>query len=216
LRSLRYKTRLAAEKRPETHILNNQDKEKWIEDYVERETAVARKRVLDAETATMQELKDMITAESAGGTARKPETSLEQMFNAVGDSLSDLANSDDEKDGEDEEDEEEDTELGKLSDDEPGWVMGTISKPVQHCKESFRQNQMRLDELMQPGWGDAANYFGERDMKYRTAELKVPAVDNRQIDLIAATPSPTTFGENMQTLEIVSGQSQMPVVTSRP
>jgi hypothetical protein len=46
--------------------------------------------------------------------------------------------------------------------------------------------------------------------------LKVLAVDNRQIDLIAATPSPTTFGENMQTLEIVSGQLQMPVVTSRP
>jgi len=59
------------------------------------------------------------------------------MLNAIGDSLSDLASSDDEQDGEDEEDDEEDTELGKLSDDdEPGWVMGTITKTVQHRMES--------------------------------------------------------------------------------
>ena len=72
------------------------------------------------------------------------------MLNAIGDSLSDLATSDDEQDGEAREDQEEDTELGKLSDDEPGWVMGTISKNVQHCMESFWQKQMRRDELTQP------------------------------------------------------------------
>jgi len=139
------------------------------------------------------------------------------MLNAIGDSLSNLASSDNKQDGEDEEDDEADTELGKLSDDdEPGWVMGTISKTVQHCMESFRQMQMRLDELTQPGWGDAANYFCERDMKYRTAELKVPAVVKQQIDTTAATPSLTTCEEHMQTLEIVSGQSHMPSVTSRP
>jgi len=85
---------------------------------VERETAVARKRVQDAETAIMQ---DMTTAENGGATTGKPETTFEEMLNAIGDSLSDLASSDDEQDGEDEEDDEEDTELGKLSDhDEPG------------------------------------------------------------------------------------------------
>jgi len=216
LRSLQSKKRLAAEKRQETHFVNNEEKEKWIEDYVERETAVARKRVQDAETTIMQELKDMTTAESAGGTTRMPETTFEEMMNAIGDNPSDLATSDDEQDSEDEEDKEEDTELGKLSDDEPGWVMGTISKNVQHRMESFRQKQMRLDKLTQPGWGDAANYFRERDMKYGTAELKVLTVVNHQIDWIAATPSPTTFGEHMQTLQIVSGQSQMPAVTSWP
>jgi len=36
------------------HFLSNEVKEKWIEDYVERETAEARKRVQDAETAIMQ------------------------------------------------------------------------------------------------------------------------------------------------------------------
>jgi len=138
------------------------------------------------------------------------------MLNAIGDSLSDLASSDGEQDGEDEKDDDEDTELGKLSDDEPGWVMGTISKTVQHHVEGFRQKQMRLDKLSQLGWGDAANYIRERDMKYGTAELKVPAVVKPQIDMAAATPSPTTFGERMQNLDIVCGQSQMPVVTSRP
>jgi len=171
---------------------------------VERETAVARKRVQDAETAIME---DMTTAENWGATTGKPETMFEEMLNAIGDSLSDVASSDDKQDREDEEDDEEDTELGKLSDDdEPGWVMGTITKTVQHCMESLRQKQMRLDELTQPGWGDAANYFRERDMMYGTAELKVPAVVKPQIEMTAATPSPITVGEHMQTPEIIPGQ----------
>jgi hypothetical protein len=73
------------------------------------------------------------------------------MLVAIGDSLSDLASPDDGEDGEDENDEE--TEQGKLSeDDEPGWVMGTITKTVQQCLERFRHKQMKLDELIQPGW----------------------------------------------------------------
>ena len=51
LRSLRSKKKLAAEKQRETHFLSNEEKEKWIEDFVERETAGARKRVEDAEGA---------------------------------------------------------------------------------------------------------------------------------------------------------------------
>jgi len=106
LRSLRSKKKLAAEKQQEMHFLSNEEKEKWIEDFVGRETAVARQRVQDAETAMMQELKDMTTATG------KPETTFEEMLNAIGDSLSDLASSDDEQDGADEEDDEVDTELG--------------------------------------------------------------------------------------------------------
>jgi hypothetical protein len=88
------------------------------------------------------------------------------MLHAIGDSVRDLGSSDEEQVGEDEEDDEEDTELGKLSnDDEPGWVVGTMSKTVQHRMDSFRQTQMRLDKLIQPGWGDAAKYFRERDVK---------------------------------------------------
>jgi hypothetical protein len=140
LRSLRSEQKLAADYQLQTHFLSNQEKEKWIEDFVERETAVARNRVQDAETASMQ---NIMTGETWGMTTWKPETRIEEMFNAIVDSWSDLACSDDEQDGEDEEDDEEDTELGKLSDDdEPGWVMGTISESVQHRMESFRQQQM--------------------------------------------------------------------------
>jgi hypothetical protein len=59
------------------------------------------------------------------------------MLNAIGNSLSNLACSEDQDYGEYKDDDEDDTELGKLSeDDKPLWVMGTISKMVQHQMES--------------------------------------------------------------------------------
>jgi len=108
--------------------------------------------VQDPEIAMMQELKDMTTAGSEGATTKKLQTTFEQMFNRIRDSLSNLASSHDEQDMLDEEDDEEDTELGMLSDDdECGWVMGTISKTVQHRIESVPEKQMRLDKLTRPG-----------------------------------------------------------------
>jgi len=185
------------------HFERNKEKEKWIKEYVEGETAVARKRVQDADTAIMQEQEDISTVQNAGATTRKPKKPVKQMLNAVGESLSDLASSDDDQDGEDKDDDEEDPELSTLSDDnEPSWVMGTISKTVQHSQETVRQKQMQLDELTQPGWGDAANNFHERKMKSRTAELKVPAVFKPQIDITTASPSLTTFRQLMQTRDI--------------
>jgi len=102
----------------------------------------------------------MSHAEIAGLTFREPKKMFEEMLVAIGDRLSDLASSDDGEDGEDEDDEE--TEQGKLSkDDEPGWVMGTITKTVQQRIARFWQKQMKLDELTQLGWEDAADYFRE-------------------------------------------------------
>jgi hypothetical protein len=174
LRSWRSKKKLVVEKLRETHFLSNEEKEKWIEDYVERETAGARKRVEDGEAAVQQEQDDMAHAEIAGLPSREPEKTFEEIMAAIGDSLSNLASSDD---GEDGEDENEETEQGKLSkNDKPGWVVGTISKMVQQRMESFRQKQMKLDELTQLGWEDAANYFHEQDKKYSTAKLRVPVV----------------------------------------
>jgi hypothetical protein len=216
LRSLRSKKRLAAEKSWETHYLINEEREKWIEDYMKRETAVARKRVQDAQTAMMQEQEHMVNVEKGRSTTTKPEITFEEMLNAIGDSLSDLVSSKVEEDREDEDDDEDDTGLGKLSnDDEPGWVIGTISKTVQHRMENYRQKQLRVDELRQAGWGDAADYFRERDMKYRMTELNVPAVGKPHTHTTAATPSPRTFGERMQALDIVPGQSHMLQVMSR-
>jgi hypothetical protein len=92
--------------------------------------------------------------------------------------------------------------------------MGTISNTLQHHMVSFWQQQRRLDILMQPGWGDAANYFEESDMKYATAEWNVPVFVKHSVNMTAATPSLTTLGEHMQTLEIVSRQWHIPAVTS--
>jgi hypothetical protein len=215
LRSLRSKKKLAPEKRRATHFLSIEDREKRLEDYCERETAGARKRVEDAEAAVQQEQDDMVHTEIAGLTSgREPEKTFEEMMVAIGDSLSDLASSDD---GEDGEDEHEETEQRRLSeDDEPGWVMGTITKTVQQGMESFRQKQMKLDELTQQGWEDAADYFRERDKKYGTAELRLPVVVQPQTDDGASALPPTTFGELMERLDDVPGISQMPQGTSRP
>jgi len=148
-------------------------------------------------------------------TDREPEKMFEEMLVALGESLSDIASSDDGEDGEDEDDEE--TEPGELSeDDEPGWVMGTITKTVQQRMESFRQKQMKPDELTQPGWEDAADYFRERDTKYGTFELRVPAVLQQQTNDDTPAPPPTTFGELMESVDIVPGISQRPQGTSRP
>jgi len=213
--SLWSKNKLSVEIREEMDVISNKEKEEWIEGYVERETAFAKKQVQDAERVIVQEQKDMTTDESAGATTTNQETMYEEMLNAIGDSLSDLECSDDEQDWEDKEDNEENSELGKLSDnDEHGWVMGTISETLQHRMESFWQKQLRLDKLRQVWWGDPAIYVRQRDMNYGNSELKVPAVAKFQIDMTAAIPSPTTFGEHMQTVDIVRGQLQMPAVTS--
>jgi hypothetical protein len=76
-------------------------------------------------------------AETMGLTPRGPEKTIEEMLVASGDSQSDLATSDD---GEDEEGNADDTAQGKLSDDdEPGWVMGTITNTVQQRMERCQQ-----------------------------------------------------------------------------
>jgi hypothetical protein len=91
-------------------------------------------------------------------TFRVPEKTFEEMLVAIGDSLSHLARSDNGEYGEDEDDEE--TEQSKLSkDDEHGWVMGTITNTVQQHMERFRQKRLKLNELTQPGWEDAADHF---------------------------------------------------------
>ena len=154
----------------------------------------------------------MTHAELTGLTSRKPEKMFEEMLVAIGDSLSDLAISDDGEDGEDKDDEE--TMQGKLSeDDEPGWVMGTIKKMVKKRMERFRQKEMKLGEFTQSGWEDAADYLCGRDKKYGTFELKVPAVVQPQTNDDAPPPPLTTFAELMESLDIVPGILQG---TSRP
>jgi len=94
--------------------------------------------------------------------------------------------------------------------------MGTIPRMIPRCMEIFRRKQMKLDELTQLGWVDAADYLHEIDKKYGTTELNVPAVVKQHMDNDEATSAVTIFGEHMVSLYIIPGISLMPQGTSRP
>jgi len=129
LRSVQSRKKLAAEKRRETHFLSNQENKKWIEDYVERETAVARRRVEVTEATIRQGQDDAEGAENGGFTTGEPEKMFHEMIIPIGDSLSDIASSDHGEDGENEADEQ--TEQWQLKEvDKPSWEMGAITKTV--------------------------------------------------------------------------------------
>jgi len=190
---------------------------KCIQDYVDRETTARRMRVEDAETVFKQKQEDKRNAEEVGLTTTKPETTFEEMLNAIGDSLSDLASSHHGEDGTDKDDNDDDLELRKLSEgDEPGWVMGTISKRVQRRMEWLWQKQMMVDELMQPAWGDSADYFCQRDKMLGTTKVQVPAVVQLQTEADGASSATTTFRDPMETLDSIRRKSEMWQVTSRP
>jgi len=144
------------------HVLNNEDKEKWIENYVETDTAVARKQVEDAEAPIKQEQEEIRNAENVGVTTSEPKNMFEEIMNAIGDGLINLASCNNEADGDVEN--HGGTEVRNLSeDDEPSWVVGTIPKMVHQPIERFRQEEMTHDNLTQLGWADMANNFCERD-----------------------------------------------------
>lgn len=100
---------------------------KSIEDNAIRPSAMARKRVEDAQKVIKQEHEVMDDAENTGLTTTGPDVTFDEMFITSRDCLRDLDWSDDDEDGDDEED-GEDIDLGKLSTDyKPKCVMGTIS-----------------------------------------------------------------------------------------
>jgi len=142
-------------------LTGKEENERLIKDYVDRETAVQNMQVELAVTAIMQGQEDMRNAEKLGLETRKHKKAFREVFNAMGDSISDLESSDNEEGGEGKEDDDEDTELGKMSEyDEPSWVMGTISQTRQKDRESIRLTQMTLDEWTQLGWEDTTGMGG--------------------------------------------------------
>jgi hypothetical protein len=150
-----------------------------------------RNQVEHPETAIKHEQDDIRSAESGELTSREHGQTLEEMLDAIRDSLSDLVCSDNEEDGEG----EDYTDQGKLSEvNEPGRIMGTIPRTIQQRMEIIRQTQMKLDELTQPGWGDAADYLRKRDKAYGKTELKAPAVVKRHMDDDLASSALRTFG----------------------
>jgi len=115
LRSLQSNKKLSVETKQEKYIISNEKKEKWIEDYEDRETAVVRNRVQDTVTAILQEQEHFGNVEKEWSTTTETETTFEKMLNAVGDSLTDQSSSHDKENWEDKDDYAEDTDLGKVS-----------------------------------------------------------------------------------------------------
>jgi hypothetical protein len=66
----------------------------------------------------MQEQEYMGNVEKGRSTSTKPKIMFGEMLNAIGDSRSDLASSEDGEDGDDQDDNEADTGLVRLSEDD--------------------------------------------------------------------------------------------------
>jgi len=78
------------------------------------------------------------------------------------------------------------------------------------------QKQIKLEEFTRPGWEDAANFLHQRDEKYRTSELRLPADVKRQTDDDGVAPAPITIGVLLVCVDSVPRISRMYQQTSRP
>jgi hypothetical protein len=129
---------LVAEKLQETHFICNQEKEKWIGDYVGKETGGARKRGGDSDVVVQQEEEDMKNGENAGLINRELVKTLQEIMVAIGDNVSNPGTYNVGHNGEVKEDEQ--TEQGMLTkDDEPSWVIGRITNTVWQRMERSQQ-----------------------------------------------------------------------------
>jgi hypothetical protein len=177
LRVLRARKRKAAAEMAENkREMSEEEKQKWIDDYVHSQTAKARERLTKAEEAVQEEL-----ATDIGGLASlKRKKIFDEMLKAIGESIDDVVASDDDDDDDDDDDEEgeEEEDDDALSDeeDEPGAAIGTLPKAIEARLQGFRMKRLKLDELTRPGWPDAAEYFRKRDEKYGVAESVMPTV----------------------------------------
>jgi len=70
--------------------------------------------------------------------------------------------------------------------------MGTINKTAEKRKKRFHQMQMKLNEVMEPGWEDEAGSFRESDKQYHPSQLRVPALFQIQTYEDTSPPAPTT------------------------
>jgi len=86
--------------RQETNFLNTKETEQCINVYQKRETAVARKQIKEAQTASKHNQGDIRRGDNGELTSRKAEETLTEMLNVIRQILSDFSSSDDEEDRE--------------------------------------------------------------------------------------------------------------------
>jgi predicted mannosyl-3-phosphoglycerate phosphatase (HAD superfamily) len=73
-----------------------------------------------------------------------------------------------------------------------------------------------LDKLNNMVCRDVSDYLNEIANMYGTATLKAPEVITLQTEKCQSPAALTTFGQQMETIHWVSGESQMPQWTARP
>lgn len=84
-----------------------------------------------------------------------------------------------------------------------------MCESVPQGMKQFRQKYMRHDDVMALGGGDAGDHFHDGDMMcgivkwMRAAVVKPRTVDHTEV------AAPATFGEIIETLDMVHGMSQM-------
>jgi hypothetical protein len=103
-------------------------------------------------------------------------------------------------------------------DDDIGWVLRTITKLGHQYMERFFLKQIKLTKLKHQGWDDdAADYFWERDQKYDTSELIVPAAIQPEMDQDEAGHAQLIIiGDLVLCRGNGAKMTQMPQMTSRP
>ena len=110
---------------------------------MESEIAAARQRVAEVKAAVERE-KDSVLRRVATDTTK---ITFEEMLEAIGDSINNIATSDEEDDKDKEEDGEDNVNSELSDDNKPNWIVGTINKLVQKLLDTFWTKQMKLKKL---------------------------------------------------------------------
>jgi hypothetical protein len=173
LRTLKSKKKKAAEAM-KLKGMSEDARRKWIDDYVERETEVARRRVEAADAAVKEDMERQYATSAQMPPAANPKKTFEELLALVGDDIDNVVPSDDDDDEEEDEeldsDEDEDIHDGSL--DEDGFVPGQINKTTMAEITAARARTSRMFELTKEGYAEAEAFWRKRDQEVGVDTLK--------------------------------------------
>jgi hypothetical protein len=175
--------------------MSEDQREKWIENYVERETQVARQRVEAADAAVNEDMEREYVPGAMPSASTKKRT-FEELLALVGDDLDNVVPSDDDDDDDEEEPDEDEDEKEWADDDD--FVPGQMDKTTMAEIAAARARTSRMFELTKEGYAEAEAFWRKRDEEVGVDTLKhgslpVPSAetdndDEREADKIHAQP----------------------------
>jgi hypothetical protein len=191
LRTLKSRKRKAATKMKEIQGMSEDQREKWIENYVERETQVARQRVEAADAAVNEDMENEYGAPPAVRTKKR---TFEELLALVGDDLDNVVPSDDDDDDDDEEEPDEDEDEKEWADDDD-FVPGQMDKTTMAEIAAARARTSRIFELTKEGYAEAEAFWRKRDEEVGVDTLKhgrlpVPRSETEKSDEMEAASPP--------------------------